>query len=232
MAHVAATIRLIESRSKRQPDRAKACFVGVPPHASNSAPSRAIDYAVSIPIGAVASVGPMPAGRSAARAPSAGSHTAKRQKAASAYLSALRVALKDITSGIPSDVVPARFSHERVTAGIPTDEIVRWAAGVERFDERGSEVHCATSANRCLYPRDAPRPAQCRVQQREPTCPMTAAMGCAKTFGATSSGVSIGRDRRFRRRDPWGRIFLTLKVPNESRKSVVQPYLCGPAQHP
>ena len=55
-----------------------------PPHAFTSAPSRPIDKAVSIPIGRVASVRPMPAGRSAARAASAGSHTAERQKAASA----------------------------------------------------------------------------------------------------------------------------------------------------
>lgn len=37
--------------------------MGVPPHAFISAPSRAIDNAVSIPIERVASVGPMPAGR-------------------------------------------------------------------------------------------------------------------------------------------------------------------------
>jgi len=64
--------------------RGRKPVVGAPPHAFTSAPSRAIDNAVSMPIGAVASVGPMPAGRSAAWAASPGSHTAERQKAASA----------------------------------------------------------------------------------------------------------------------------------------------------
>jgi transcription-repair coupling factor (superfamily II helicase) len=52
--------------------------VGVPRHAFTSAPIRAIDNAVSMPLG------PMRAGRSAAWATSAGGHTAERQKAASA----------------------------------------------------------------------------------------------------------------------------------------------------
>ena len=53
--------------------RAEIRFVGVPPHAFTSAPSRAIDNAFPIPIGRLASVGPMSARRSAApRAASAG----------------------------------------------------------------------------------------------------------------------------------------------------------------
>ena len=58
--------------------------MGVPPHAFTSASSRPMGNAVSIPIGRGASVGPMPAGRSAARAASTRNHTAERQKAASA----------------------------------------------------------------------------------------------------------------------------------------------------
>ena len=71
------------------PSRAEARFVGVPPHVFTSAPSRAIDNAISIPIGRVASVGPMPA---AARAASTGSRAAERQKAASALLPCLAAA--------------------------------------------------------------------------------------------------------------------------------------------
>jgi hypothetical protein len=78
-------------------DRTEARSVGVPPYGFAFAPSRAIDNAVSIPIGRAASVGPMPAGRSAARTASAGSYTAERQKAAPPYLSALHALLLFLT---------------------------------------------------------------------------------------------------------------------------------------
>ena len=86
--------------------RAQARFVGVPPHAFTS-PSRAIDYAVSIPIGRVASVGPMPQGDPphGPLRPAAIRRNAKKRLPP--YLSALRALL------IQAETIDGQFSMSR-----------------------------------------------------------------------------------------------------------------------